>query len=157
MDSAETRKFSNVRQRLGVRLRRATFALRRLLMSRLGPLGFTHEQYVILLFLNEQDAVTQSELAKRSFTNPNTVKDILNRLEADGLVRRRPNETDRRANRVEITPKGQKLRTKLVAIADEITMEVLGTLRSRDNEVFLRCLDLIAEAAEESSRATPSS
>ena len=69
-----------------MRLRRGMFAVRRLLMSRVSPLGLTHEQYIILLFLNEQHAATQNKLAQRSYTNPNTVKDILNRLEAEECV-----------------------------------------------------------------------
>jgi len=143
-----------LRERLGIRLRRATFATRRLLMSRLTPLGFTHEQYVVLLFLGEQHGATQNELAQRSFTNPNTVTDILNRLEADGLVRRVEHEADARAYRVEITAKGEKLREQLVGIADDITELVLGGLPAEEVRVALECLDHVAETAEEAVRSS---
>lgn len=145
----QTRKVrSRVSERLGIRLRRATFALRRLLMSRLSPLGFTHEQYMILLYLGEQEAMTQRQLARRSHTDPNTVTSILKRLEADGLVRRMPHESDGRAITVQITPEGEKVRRRLVGIADEVIELGLGSFLPADREVFLRCLDTVAEQAE---------
>lgn len=146
---------ANVRKRLGIRLRRGTFALRRLLMSRIAPLGFTHEQYVVLLCLGEQDAVTQNELAQRSFTNANTVTDIVNRLEADGLVRRVAHERDGRAYRVEITSKGRLVRQRLVRLADEITELVLRDLAAADVAIALRCLDHVAEVSENAVRGSP--
>ena len=141
----------HVNERLGIRLRRATFAVRRLLMSRIAPLGVTHEQYLILLYLAEQDGITQNELARRSFTNPNTITDILRRLESDGAVCRFPDDTDRRAMRVEITAQGRALRDRLVAIADgiiELVLRDLGPSEPCEREIFLRGLDLVAEAAE---------
>ena len=150
--TAERIQASNVSERLGIRLRRATFALRRLLMARIAPLGFTHEQYAVLLCLGEQHAVTQSELSQRSFTNPNTVTDIINRLEADGLVLRVAHERDGRAYRVEITAKGHQIRRRLMGFADEITELVLGDLPVADVQTAMRCLDHVAEVSENAMR-----
>jgi DNA-binding MarR family transcriptional regulator len=144
------KKTMDVSKRLGLRIRRAMFALRRLLMSRLAPLGVTHEQYLILLYLDEEDGITQKELARRSFTNPNTVTDIVRHLEAGGFVRRSTDQDDRRALRVQITPKGRAFRERLIGMANEITDQVLAGLSSADRQAFLRGLDVVAEAAEQS-------
>jgi len=153
MRSDETAAMQAVPQRLGIRVRRAMFALRRLLMSRLAPLGFTHEQYVLLLFLGEQDGITQIELAQRSFTNPNTVTAILNRLEADGLVKRVDHEDDGRAFCVHITKRGAAAREQLMGIANEITELVLGAIPAAQRQALLGALDTLAETAETALRS----
>lgn len=146
--SEKNGQMPRVSLRLGIRIRRAMFALRRLLVSRLAPLGFTPEQYMVLLHLGELQGSTQIELAQRSFTNPNTMSDILRRLEAAGLVRRVPHEQDGRALRVEITNRGKKMRSRMIALADEITALVLDDLSADQRETFLGCLDHVAQTAE---------
>jgi DNA-binding MarR family transcriptional regulator len=47
--------------------------------------------------------------------NPSTVVDPTDRLEEAGLVIRRPNPNDRRVNVLVVTPRGVKVRKKLIA------------------------------------------
>ena len=141
-----------LQERLGARLRRATFALRRLLTSRLTPLGVSHEQYLLLAHLGEHDSITQAELARLTCTDGNTVTDNLRRLEAEALVRRFPDPEDGRALRVQITAKGRSLRKTIMGVADELTEHVLHDLRAVDRSALLRGLDELARAADDALR-----
>ena len=58
--------------------------------------------------------ISQKELAARMKCNPSTVVDPTDRLEEAGLVIRRPNPRDRRVNVLVVTPKGVKVRKKLI-------------------------------------------
>lgn len=144
-----------VKERLGVRLRRAAFALRRLLMSRLADEYLTHEQYLILLYLGEQPAISQNELARRTFTNPNTLKDILNHLQSLEWAQRVPHPLDARINQVQITREGQRQRRRLMELADELVGAVLGRLSADERDGLLRGLDAVAQNAEETLVAAP--
>lgn len=123
------------------------FSLRRVLMSRL-PDGCTHEQYVLLVYLDQEDGITQRDLAERSYTNPNTVTAILKRLEADGLIRRVRHELDGRARRVSITAKGRRLRQKLMVIGAKAVEDALSDLSDLERDTLVKGLDKVAQAAE---------
>ena len=59
--------------------------------------------------------VSQKELAARMKCNPSTVVDPTDRLEEASLVIRRPHPDDRRVNVLVVTPKGVRVRKKLIA------------------------------------------
>lgn len=139
-------------ERLGARLRRATFAMRRLLTTKLARLGVSHEQYLLLAHLGEHDDVTQAELARLTHTDGNTVTDNLRRLEAEALVRRFPDPADGRALRVQITAKGRSMRKQIMGMADEMTEQVLRGLAPTARTALLRGLDEVAHAADEALR-----
>ena len=68
-----------------------------------------------LVQLEPGASISQKELAARMRCNPSTVVDPTDRLEEAGLVIRRPNPEDRRVNVLVVTPKGVRVRKKLIA------------------------------------------
>jgi len=67
-------------------------------------------QFNILNLLHEQpDGRTQIELSRSLIMHRSNVTGLVNRLEARGLLRRRPSDRDRRAYRVTLTSAGQRL------------------------------------------------
>jgi DNA-binding MarR family transcriptional regulator len=83
--------------------------------------GMTRAQWVILLRLNAQPGLSQIEMASLLEVEPISVGRLIDRLEARGLVERRPDPSDRRVWRLHLLPSAQP-------ILDEIsrTREVLG-------------------------------
>jgi DNA-binding MarR family transcriptional regulator len=88
--------------------------------------------------------MTMGELASTLGIDKAYLTVIVDELEAQGLVRRRPHPTDRRAKLVEVTRKGKDLARR----ADKI----LGTpppgllsLDPREAEALLRILRVVAE------------
>lgn len=83
--------------------------------------GMTRAQWVILARLNAQPGLSQIEMASLLEVEPISVGRLIDRLEARGLVERRPDPSDRRVWRLHLLPPAQP-------ILDEISKarEVLG-------------------------------
>ena len=59
--------------------------------------------------------ISMRELAERLKSDPSNVTGVIDRLEARGLVERRPDPTDRRIKGLALTPAGARLRKRLFA------------------------------------------
>lgn len=71
--------------------------------------GLTTWQYAILTAAAEPPWRTQGELAGAIGYDRNRIVADLDDLEGRGLVTRRVDATDRRSNRIEVTPSGRRL------------------------------------------------
>jgi DNA-binding MarR family transcriptional regulator len=75
-------------------------------------LGITATQVVALRELS--DPITARELANRMVCEPSNVTFVLDRLEQQGLIERRPHPTDRRAKQIVLTPAGWRYRANVL-------------------------------------------
>jgi MarR family transcriptional regulator, transcriptional regulator for hemolysin len=89
------------------------------------PLGITRAQWVILARLGRRDGATQSDLAAELETGKASLGQIVDRLEAAGLVVRHADPVDRRANRIYIAKKGLQLRKVMEEKSHEVSELVL--------------------------------
>src|SRR5258708_40056917 len=74
--------------------------------------GMTRAQWMILVRLDRQPGMTQNELATLIEVEPITVSRLVDRLEAPGMVARRPHPTDRRIRRLHLRPDPRPLLKK---------------------------------------------
>src|SRR5436190_14284505 len=86
----------------------------------LRPHGLTFARYeaLVLLTFAKRGSLPMRVMGERLQLHPTSVTNIVDRLEADGLVKRTPHPTDRRTTLVEICPSGRDLcdaATKAVA------------------------------------------
>ncbi len=95
-------------------------AFTRFYKPRLEAIGLTYPQYLVFLVLWEQDGLTVKALGERLFLDSGTLTPLLKRLEARGLVRRQRDEDDERQVRITLTPEGQGLRAKAMAVPLEV-------------------------------------
>ncbi len=77
----------------------------------LRPHGLTFARYeaLVLLTFSRTGKLPMRVMGERLQLHPTSVTNIVDRLQADGLVRRIPHPTDRRATLVEITERGSAL------------------------------------------------
>lgn len=75
----------------------------------LAPLGLHPGQEVLLLELHAQGPRTQGQLAAASGCEPPTITGSVRKLEAAGLVVRRPSPTDGRVTIVELSDQAENL------------------------------------------------
>ena len=75
----------------------------------LTEIGLHAGQEMLLVALQDNDGITQSELAERLMIQPSTMTNTLKRMERVGIVTRRVDSDDQRVTRVYITDKGQHL------------------------------------------------
>ena len=71
---------------------------------RAGTRGMTRAQWVILFWLDRQPGLSQKELSELLEVEPITVARLIDRLEARGMVERRPDAKDRRIWRLHLLP-----------------------------------------------------
>ncbi len=71
---------------------------------RAGMHGMTRAQWVILFWLDRQPGLSQKELSEILEVEPITVARLIDRLEARGMVERRPDPRDRRIWRLHLLP-----------------------------------------------------
>lgn len=79
---------------------------------RLNGIEITPEQWTVLLFLWEKDGVAQQELCNITFKDKPSITRLINNMEKQNLVVRKPNIKDKRTNLIHLTETGKKLKEK---------------------------------------------
>lgn len=77
----------------------------------LRPHGLTFARYeaLVLLCFSSRGSLPMGKIGERLQVHPTSITSIVQRLEADGLIRRRPHPVDGRAVLAEITDSGRAL------------------------------------------------
>jgi DNA-binding MarR family transcriptional regulator len=109
--------------------------------SILRPFGLSFARYeaLVLLVFSRRGALPMSKMGERLMVHPTSVTNAVDRLEADGLVRRVAHPTDRRTTLVEITDEGR-------ARAESATSALMDAdfgLRGLDAEQTAQLTELI--------------
>jgi DNA-binding MarR family transcriptional regulator len=126
---------------IAMALRRAYLAMHRRTEAAIAGHGVTADQFVLLDALAGGDAVTQREVARRTGSDPNTVRAMLLLLEKRGLVARPPHPTDGRARAVALTPAGRRKYRTLWAASEAVRSELTEAVASDTPERVIELLD----------------
>jgi MarR family transcriptional regulator for hemolysin len=105
--------------------------------------GITRSQWAVLVKLQKEEGLQQAKLAKLLDIQPITLTRLIDRLCSSGLVERRDDENDRRANRLYLTPAARPLMVKLRSLRDEINQTALAHLKPAEADRLLVQLELI--------------
>src|SRR5262245_25963635 len=141
------------RNTLGMRLRGAYLTFHRMANAHFEPLGVTADQFVVLTLLAEEEGLTQREIVARAYSDPNTIGEMLTRLEGKKLVRRERHPTDGRARIVLLTPKGRELQTRLWASWEGRLQEIDDAFGTQELVGLKEFLTRIPDAVAESGNA----
>jgi DNA-binding MarR family transcriptional regulator len=106
--------------RLAHLVKDATRALVRALQMRLATHAVSFGHWTFLRILWETDGLTQRELSEHAGVMEPTTFSALKAMERLGYVVRRKRGGDRKKMYVFLTPKGRRLRDKLVPLAEEV-------------------------------------
>lgn len=113
--------------------------------QKVAALNVTATQAMVLRFLFDRDEVNSSELGSRTELDSATLTGILDRLEAAGIIERRPNPTDRRAIHIHLTEKGREAAKEISRLMGLANAEFLGGLNSSEEKELRRLLDKVRE------------
>lgn len=107
----------------------------------LRPFGLTFARYegLVLLSFSRQGSLPLGKMGDRLMIHPTSVTNIIDRLEAQGLVRRVPHPTDGRTTLAEVTAEGRALATRATRAVNEIALG-LGMLDHRDLRDLFRII-----------------
>ena len=98
----------------------ASLAMTRLYKPLLADLGLTYPQYLVMLALWQQNALSVGALGREVQLDSGTLTPLLKRLEAAGLLTRRRDAADERRVRLHLTPAGQALEPRAAALAGRV-------------------------------------
>jgi DNA-binding MarR family transcriptional regulator len=118
------------------------------LMARLNdmlrPYGLTFPRYEALMLLSftRRGALPLGKIGERLQVHRTSVTNIVDKLEADGLVRRVPHAEDRRATLAEITPAGRETAARATAALNDAAfgIDALGNDEQEAVTALLRAL-----------------
>ena len=96
--------------------------------------------YIVLRALGRGGAPSQLELAKTTGRDKTRLIRNLDALERAGFITRRPDQADRRAMRVEISPSGARATARCHAAIQALDAEVLAKVTPEDQLTFRRVL-----------------
>lgn len=100
----------------------------------LKPFELTFARYeaLVLLTFSRRGSLPLGKMGERLMIHPTSVTNIVDRLEAQGLVRRVDHPTDRRTTLCEITDDGRRL---VEAATEAVTAVHLGIAGLTDREI----------------------
>ena len=114
----------------------------------LRPYDLTFARYELLMLLrfSRAGAMPLSKVAVRLQVHPTSVTNAVDRLEAQGLIRRIPHKTDRRTTLAEILPEGLERAAKATDALNREVFEFSGLGDAETTALFslLRELRIVA-------------
>jgi len=107
--------------------------------------AITPEQWIVLVLLWERDERTPSELSEATLRDRPTMTRLLDTMERNGLVTRKPLPGDARGRVVRLTRHGRSLRAPLTTRARRIVKRLERGISESDLRVTQRTLNRIFE------------
>jgi DNA-binding MarR family transcriptional regulator len=130
----------DLKRQLVAQLVESSRLLRNLIDHRAKEKGTTRAQWIVLFRLRQQEGLSQVDLADVLELQPISLVRLLDRLVEHGLLERRHDPKDRRANRLFLTARGRELVDSLDSLRDDIATDVLADLPDETIETSLRAL-----------------
>jgi MarR family transcriptional regulator, lower aerobic nicotinate degradation pathway regulator len=100
----------------------------------------TPTRFAALAKLHTAGAMSQNELGRQTAMDGATIKGVVDRLRARGLVRTKPDPDDARRHLVELTDQGRDTAARAIPRAIKITEKTLEPLGFKDRKTLLELL-----------------
>ncbi len=107
--------------------------------------GMTRAQGLILLRLKVQPGLSQNELAAICEVEPMTVARLIDRLEANGYVKRCDDPNDRRIHRLKLLPAAEPILAEIARYKNQIRDELAQGLDPADWAAAVKVLHHIKD------------
>jgi DNA-binding MarR family transcriptional regulator len=138
-------KSIDLKRQFVVQLIESSRLLRNYIEQRARQRGTTRAQWIVLYRLRQQEGLSQVDLAEVLELQPISLVRLLDRLVEHGLLERRHDPKDRRANRLFLTASGRQLVDDLDSLRDCIASDVLQGSPPAAIETSLRTLQAVKD------------
>ena len=108
--------------------------------QRARQFGISRAQWAVLIRIERTEGLKQSELAELLDLQPISLTRLLDRLADNGLIERRADPNDRRANRLYLAPAAKPLLGRLAELGADMMETVLDGLDEKAIERMLKQL-----------------
>jgi MarR family transcriptional regulator, transcriptional regulator for hemolysin len=120
-----------------------------------GQFGITRAQWVVLVRLDRFEGLKQSELADMLDLQPISLTRLLDRLCRGGLIERRPDPNDRRANRLYLTASARPLLEQLGDLGEELMSTALAGVERESIERMVAQFAIVKENLRQAIASRP--
>jgi MarR family transcriptional regulator for hemolysin len=96
-----------------------------------------------LVRLEKNEGVSQARLAELAEVDAMAMVRILDRMEADGLLERRPDPGDRRARCLYLTARARPILSEIWRLSEETRAEVFAGVGKAERDLFMTVLERI--------------
>ena len=135
----------DLKRQLVAQLVESSRLLRNYIDHRAKERGTPRAQWIVLFRLRQNEGLSQVDLADVLELQPISLVRLLDRLVEHGLLERRHDPKDRRANRLFLTAKGRRLVDELDSLRDAIATDVF---RDAPDNAVQTSLDTLREVKE---------
>ena len=124
---------------------KASTAIARRLQKKFNTAGInlTIEQWSVLYHLWKQDGISQQELCSATFRDKPSITRLVDNLEKLELVKRVPDERDRRINKVFLTKNAESLEEKTMQLAEDTLNDALAGVSQEHIDVCKEVLQRV--------------
>lgn len=130
-------------------IERATHAIALLLEPTLKQLDITQAEAHVLAHLSSIDECSINDLHHGFGHKRSTLTNVLDRLEARGLVRRAPHPSSRRSLMVQLTENGHDAAKQVAAEIERLDRRVADKVDPADREGFQRVITAVMEVSRD--------
>lgn len=113
--------------------------------QRARQFGISRAQWAVLMRIDRNEGLKQSELAEMLDLQPITLTRLLDRLADNGLIERRADPNDRRANRLYLKSAAKPLLNRLADLGADMMETVLDGISSTSTERMLKELSAVKD------------
>lgn len=112
-------------------------------------IGLTTSQQAVLFSLVKNDGAPISQIADQLHMGYSSLTGLVDRMEAKGLLRRQPSETDARSVHVFIEEEGRAIVRSTVPFTKGVNAALLEPFSNDEQAIIEKFLNLVAENASD--------
>src|SRR5262245_63764 len=107
--------------------------------------GLTDVQFNILMILKEhgEEGLSQQQLSEHLIVTKSNVVGLVDRLERSGYVRREAHPSDRRFNQIVISPKGDKIKSRVEQAYFKEVDKMMNVLTAPEKKAVIKAMERI--------------
>jgi len=140
-------------QKPGHLIRRAQQIAVSIFLEECAPLDLTPVQYAALLTVRDNPGIDATRLSALAAFDRSTLGNVLERMEAKGLIRRSASKDDRRVKVLHLSTEGARVLAEAEPLAQRAQERILAPLAPADRAVFMHMLAQLVELNNDASRA----
>lgn len=115
--------------------------------------GLTETQWRVMRVMWGGEGRSLGTISQRALVEPSVLGGVIDRLERDGLVRRRRSEADRRKVHIFLTDKGKRLEAEVTPLVEETYSSLSNRLTPEEWSSLYAAFDrLLAGSADPGTR-----
>jgi MarR family transcriptional regulator, transcriptional regulator for hemolysin len=110
--------------------------MRTVFERRVRAVGLTRAQWLVIARVHRRPGLSQSEVADLLEIEKASAGRLIDRMEAKGWLRRQADASDRRVNRLHLTPAANRLHSAIWPLAETTVDDALGDLTVKERRTL---------------------